>query len=1050
MSGTLWRRLRQLVQLVALVLFGYFLARARGGNGFGLPLNILSRLNPLLGVSATLASRSLILTFLPIILTVAVTLVVGRVWCGWICPAGTILDLYGPRGRRGVPLKLRQAKYYILFTILVLAVLGSLAFMYLDPITAIIRGIAGVIYPALARVPVIGPALKGLYRIPPITGTAPAAKAAAISWAIAAVFVLMLVLNLIERRFWCRYLCPLGATIGLLSRWAWLKRAVRKEGMQPCRLDCPAGTNVTGFLALASRGRYGQASDLIRQTNPLTTVCGHVCPHPCETGCNRAECDQAVSINAVERFVGDWVRQHGGSKLRPVPVTKEKKVAIIGAGPAGLTAAFHLRRAGYAVQVFEKLPVAGGMLAAGIPRYRLPREVLEGDINEIRRQGVEIQTGVAVDGARLAELRKTYDAVLIAVGAHRSRKLDVPGEDLAGVVHGVDFLRDVNLTGKATIGSRVAVIGGGDVAIDAARCALRLGSEVTIFYRRSRQEMPARAEEIEEAEEEGVKIQYLATPTRIIGENGRVVGMECIRLELGEPDSSGRRRPVPVPGSEFTVPVDTVIPAIGQYTDTTWLEGSGIEVLSNGTIKTDAAGMTTVPGIFAAGDAASGPATVTEAVGAARKVAAAIERYLRGEATVAQEPEKRRIPFSELPAARRPAKKERTAPALLAAAERVKGFAEVRQTLTPQQAVSEARRCINWNCGECTLCAQICPMGAIDPRDFSSHPSECTVCMDCVAFCPGGASEFRGGWAPSPVAEFDPSRRQLLISAAAGVVGFGLTRVSAGQRDDPFLLRPPGAQGLDFYAKCVRCGQCIQACPDSALQMTLFEAGWDAAFTPRLVPRKGYCSYNCNACGQICPSQAIPPLSLEAKRRAVIGNAWVNRDTCIRCMLCVTACPTTAIEKVMVGDTEYPQVASDRCIGCGTCEFTCPVPGEAAIRVYALGHVPPTPPAEPAPTPTPAPTAAPGETAPAPEATPTAAGPVPSDQRAWVDRKQCIRCMICVKTCPQDAIVEVEDAEETKWPQVDIARCIGCGECVKACPRNPKAIQLYDPDKIPS
>jgi len=1047
-NGSLWRRLRQVVQFVVLALFLYLLARAKGGNGFGIPLNSLSRLNPLLGISAMLASRSLILNFLPILITVAITLLVGRVWCGWICPVGTILDLYGPRGRHGLPLKLRQVKYYILFVILFMAILGSMAFMYLDPITAIIRGVAGVIYPPLAKVPGIGPALKSLAIAPPITGSAAGPKAAAISITLAAVFLLILALNFIERRFWCRYLCPLGATIGLLSRWAWLKRSVRKEGLQPCRLDCPAGTNVTGFLALASKGRYGQASDLIRQTNPLTTVCGHVCPHPCEKGCNRGECDQAVSINAMERFVGDWVRQHGGSKLRPLPVTKSKKVAVIGAGPAGLTAAFLLRRLGYPVKVFEKLPVAGGMLVAGIPRYRLPREVLESDINEIRRQGVEIETGVAVDAAKLAELRKAYDAIFIAVGAHASRKLNVPGEDLSGVVHGVDFLRELNLTDKAPVGSRVAVIGGGDVAIDAARSALRLGSEVTIFYRRSRQEMPARAEEVEEAEEEGVKFQYLATPTRIIGENGRVVAMECIRLELGEPDASGRRRPVPVAGSEFTVAVDTIIPAIGQYTDTAWLQGSGIETLDNGTLKTDAAGMTTVAGVFAAGDAVSGPATVTEAVGAARKAVRAMDRYLRGESPLPEEAPKRRIPFSEMPAARKPHKQDRPAVATLPAAERIKGFAEVRQPLTPPQALAEARRCINWNCAECTLCAQICPMGAIDPQDFSSHPSECTVCMDCVAVCPGGASHFGGGWAPSPVAEFDPSRRQLLISAAVAAAGFGLAKAGVGQRQDQFLLRPPGVYGPDFLAKCVRCGQCIQACPDSALQMTLFEAGWEAAFTPRLVPRKGYCSYNCNACGQICPSHAIPPLPLDVKRLTVIGNAWVNRDACIRCMLCVPACPAKAIEKVMVGDTEYPQVAKEHCIGCGTCEFTCPVPGEAAIRVYALGHVPPTPPATPAPTPTPAATPASGE-AQAPAATATPAAPVPSDKRAYVDRKQCIRCMICVKTCKQGAITEVE-AGDAKWPQVDVSKCIGCGECVTACPRNPKAIQLYDPDKIPS
>ena len=258
---------------------------------------------------------------------------------------------------------------------------------------------------------------------------------------------------------------------------------------------------MVGFVALISKGRFKQAVDLIRQQNPLTTVCGHVCPHPCEADCNRKECDEAVGINSLERFVGDYVIKRGKGRVKPTPITKDQKVAVIGAGPAGLSAAYHLRKKGYAVKIFEKLPVPGGMLAAGIPRYRLPREVLQSDIDFIKQQGVEIQTNVEVDRQKLDEMRQEYDALFISVGAHKSQELGIPGEDLAGVIHGVDFLRALNLGQEVKVGSKVGVIGGGDVAIDAARCALRLGSEVTIYYRRSREEMPARPEEVAEAEE---------------------------------------------------------------------------------------------------------------------------------------------------------------------------------------------------------------------------------------------------------------------------------------------------------------------------------------------------------------------------------------------------------------------------------------------------------------------------------------------------------------------------------------------------------------------
>jgi NADPH-dependent glutamate synthase beta subunit-like oxidoreductase len=922
--------------------------------------NLFSRLDPLLALGSMVAARRVIVSFAPALIIVLLTLAVGRVWCGWICPLGTILDLFGRRGQRGTPPKFRQVKYYLLFTILFLALFGSLAFMFFDPITVLIRGLAGVIYPGIQQISPVAANLAPVKTVlegigisaGPAPGTPiprPAAAAAApplseqllaLPWAAASLLLIILLLNIVERRFWCRYLCPLGGFIGLLSRFAWLKRDVEeKEGLTPCRLDCPAGTNVVGFTALISKGKLKQAVDLIRQRNPLTTVCGHVCPHPCEADCNRKECDEAVGINSLERFVGDYVRKRGKGQVKPTPITRDQKVAVIGAGPAGLSAAYHLRKKGYEVKVFEKLPVPGGMLAAGIPRYRLPREVLQSDIDFIKKHGVEIQTNVEVDRQKLEEMRQEYDALFISVGAHKSQELGIPGEDLAGVIHGVDFLRALNLSQEAKLGSKVAVIGGGDVAIDAARCALRLGSEVTIYYRRSREEMPARSEEVAEAEEEGVKIQYLASPTRIISENGRVVAIECIRSELGAPDESGRRRPIPIPGSEFVESVDTVIPAIGQYSDLALLEGSGIE-LERGRVKANEVGMTSVPGVFAGGDVVTGPAMVADAIGAGAEAATAIDKYLRGEPLTVEERPEVRIKFEDLPRDRLPEKQGRQVAATIAIETRKKSFDEVRLGLSQKAALQEARRCINWNCAECTLCAQVCPMGTIESKDFTSHPSECTMCMDCMDACPPGVTTFRGGWLSSPVHEYDPSRRQLLASGATAVIGFGLLRTGVGKSENPFLLRPPGARPeAEFQAKCVRCGQCLKVCPRQTLRPVLFEAGWDGIWTPVLVARVGGCDYDCNACGQVCPSEAIPPLSLEEKRKAVIGTAQVDYDRCIGCAICEKACPVGAIERVQMEGKKgkFPQVALELCIGCGICEYECPVEGESAIRIYVPG-----------------------------------------------------------------------------------------------------------------
>lgn len=415
---------------------------------------------------------------------------------------------------------------------------------------------------------------------------------------------------------------------------------IEKE-IPACQDACPLGVDVRGYLGSIANGKFEEALALIRETNPLPGICGRVCHHPCEAACNRGMVDEPLAICMLKRSAADYelkLRTEGKPPSKPRRPTsgKKAKVAIVGSGPAGLTCAHDLARLGYEVTIFEKYPVAGGMLWVGIPEYRLPRDIIEIEIDRIKDLGVEIKTDTPVGrDLTLHDLSKRgYKAIFLAVGAHKGLKLRIPGEDdFEGFLDCVTFLRDVNLGKEVKIGEKVVVIGGGNAAIDSARVALRLGcKEVSILYRRSRKEMPANPWEIEEAEHEGVKIHYLASPTKILGKQGKVVAMECIRNELGKLDASGRRRPVPVKGSEFKIDCDLVIPAISQQPDLSFLsKDHGLEISRwNSFVVDDDTLATNLPGIFAGGDAVTGPATVIEAMAAGRKAATSIDEYLSG------------------------------------------------------------------------------------------------------------------------------------------------------------------------------------------------------------------------------------------------------------------------------------------------------------------------------------------------------------------------------------------------------------------------------------
>lgn len=408
-----------------------------------------------------------------------------------------------------------------------------------------------------------------------------------------------------------------------------------------CITGCPINNNIPEFIALLREKKFEEGYWKIRETSTMPAVCSRVCPHEfqCEGSCVRGKKGEPVAIGMLERFLVDWMVLNKKNIMQPCKLDRGKKVAIIGSGPAGMSVAYYLAHEGYQCTIFESLPVFGGMLAVGIPHYRLPRDIIGAELYALKSCGVKVVTGVTIGRDKtIQDLRdEGFEAVFIGVGAHVSKKLGVEGEEgTAGVLHGVDYLRRV-LTGEdVNIGRNVVVVGGGNVAIDVARTALRTGSDqVFILYRRSKEEMPASKAEIHHLEEEGVHIEMLAAPVKIHAENGRLTGVECIRMELGEPDESGRRRPVEKKGSNFIIKADSIIPAISQKVDHTSDKGVELKLTSWGTYEVDPLTLqTNVEWIFAGGDNVLGPQTAAKAVYQGKVAAESIQRYLEGQSLV--------------------------------------------------------------------------------------------------------------------------------------------------------------------------------------------------------------------------------------------------------------------------------------------------------------------------------------------------------------------------------------------------------------------------------
>ena len=835
---------------------------------------------------------------------------------------------------------------------------------------------------------------------------------------------------------------------------------IDKKDRAPCGITCPAGINVQGYVQLIEQGKYQEAIQLIMERLPLSGVLGRVCPHPCESQCRRSEVDEAIAIRDLKRFAADRV----DLESLPLPEIEDRpeKVAVVGSGPAGLTVAYYLRLKGYQITMFESLPVLGGMLRVGIPDYRLPPKVLDQEINHIIRMGVEVRTNTRFgSGVTLQDLEKEgFSAVFLGIGAHGSLNLGIPGEETArGVIDAVGFLRDVNLGNPVDVGNQVVVIGGGNVAIDAARVAKRLGAAtVTVAYRRSEAEMPAYEEEIEGAKEESIQLSHLIAPVRIIEQDGRVTGIECIRTELGPPDESGRPRPVPVEGSEFIISCDTVIPAIGQTTDRSWTEKEpDLKWSRRNTITVDPNTMqTSIPHVFASGDTVTGPASVIEAVASGHKAVEAIHRYVNGVdlARYAEELANEVIPgqdWQEIP--EKPYREARAQNQFRDATERAKSFDEVNLGFSEEAARKETLRCLNCGvCSECMECVRVCEPNAID-HNMKEEVLEVKVGSIILAtgydiLDPTPMKQFGYGNYPNVYTSLEFER---LNNATGPTGGKILIRDEKGEftktPNSVAILHCIGSRDVNYHEYCSR------VCCMYALKYTHLikeKTGHDTAIYDFYIDQrcfgKGYEEFyqRCQEEGATFIRGKVAEITDQAENPEEEGKLIaIAEDTLLGSRLrvpvdMVILCAAMEARKdaVEVGRIfgvnqgadgffleEHPKLAplntaTDGVFLAGACQFpkdisdtVAQASGAAAkaLSLATLGKV---------------------------EVPPTI---------AWIDPDICAGCQTCIELCAYSAI---EFDERRGVSVINEAVCKGCGSCSAFCPSGAAQVKHFKKKQI--
>jgi heterodisulfide reductase subunit A len=835
---------------------------------------------------------------------------------------------------------------------------------------------------------------------------------------------------------------------------------IDKKDRPPCVSACPAGVNIQGYVQLISQGKYQEATQLIMERVPLPKTLGRICPHPCESECRRKELDEAVAIRDLKRFAADQVNL---KTLDPPDIEERaEKVAVIGSGPSGLTVAYYLRLKGYQVTIFEALKVLGGMIRVGIPDYRLPQEVLDQEIDHILRHGVKIRTGIrfGID-ITFEDLKEDgFAAVFIGIGAHNSLDMQIPGErDTQNVVDAVRFLREVNMGDKTCPGKKVVVIGGGNVAIDAARVVKRLGAqEVTVVYRRSEREMPAYAEEIEDAKKEEVRFSFLTAPVGILAKEGRVNGFECIRTELGLPDDSGRRRPVPVEGSEFIIPCDAVIPAIGQKIDTSWaVRTPDLKWSQRNTLSVNPQTMqTSIPYVFAGGDAVTGPDNVIQAVAAGHKAVEAIHCYINGEnlELFTQEIQDRKKPGNNWQKiAKGIGQKARVHPKRLDAKISAACFDEVDLGYSESAARQEARRCLNCGvCSECMECVKVCEAQAID-HNMQAEELEVKVGSIIIAtgydiMDPAPMKQFGYGKYPNVFTSLEFER----LSNATGPTG---GEILVKDENENFARTPKsvailhciGSRDVNYHEYCSRVC-CMYALKYAHLLHE--KAGHDTRVYNFYIDMrcfgKGYEEFykRCQKEGTRfirgkvaeITDQSVKPEE-EGKLIAIAEDTLLGRrlripvDMVVLCVAMQARSDAHEVGRIFGVNQgadgffleEHPKLgplntATDGVFLAGACQGPKDIPDAvaqasgAAVKALSLATL--------------------GEVEIAPIV-------------SWIDPNICAGCRTCIELCPYSAIAY---NARTGVSVVNETLCKGCGSCAGFCPSGAAQVKHFNEKQI--